>query len=359
MPFETPTLPDLANRTARAFRASLKGSDAMLWPNNLAVSAKVMAGAVWESFSFLNYISRQIFAATADTPFLERHAYEFGVSRLAASYAEGSALLAGDAGVAIPAGLVLARADGELYDVTAGGITNGAGEATVPVRAQKAGKAGNAAAGVALVLTAAFPRVSSAGEAAAGGIGLGADTESDESLRARVLFRKRMPPHGGAVHDYVAWMRELNGVTRVFVDPITATNGRNSVGVWFLMDDTYLNGVPQEADVIRAAAHIDGLRPAGAIVSVTAPAPVVVNVAVAGLSPDTAVVRDAVKAEVTDLFRAARVSTYTTPFVLYRSKIVEAISIASGEDHHTLTTPAADVTFAPGQLPVIGTISYT
>lgn len=358
MPFEIPTLQGLAERTRGAFRTNLKGSDAWLWPNNVAVSAKVIAGAVWESFSFLDYISRQIFAATADTPFLERHAAEYGMARLPATYATGQITLTGDASVPVPAGLVVQRADGVRYDITAGGITSGLGSVTLPVRAQAAGRAGNTVAGAGVALIAPLARINSDGVVAASGIGAGADVESDASLRARVLFRKRNPPHGGAAHDYVLWAREINGVTRVFVDPVTSTNGRTSVGVWILMDGSYTNGIPLAADVTAVRDYIDSVRPAGALVEVGAPSAVAVAITITGLSPDTAAIREAIAAELADLIAEARVSTLTSPYTLYRSQIIEAVSIATGEDHHTLTAPASDVALTAGQIPVLGAITY-
>ena len=359
MPFRIPTLTELAQRTANAFRANLKGSDARLWPNNVAVSAKVMAGAVFEAFSFLDYIAKQINKHTAEGVWLERHAFDYGLTRLPATYAEGKVTISGDPNVAVPAGIVLQRADGIQYEVTTGGLTSGLGTVDLPVRCLTPGRTGNAAAGVLLTLTAPVDRLQSEHQVAASGIGGGADLESDESLRQRLLHRLRYPPHGGAAHDYVAWAREINGVTRVYVDPVTASNGRTSVGVWFLMDDLYPNGIPQGADVAAVAAYIDTVRPAGALVDVAAPVPDPVDVTITGLSPDTTAIRDAIRAELADLFRRnARVSTLTDPYTLHRSKIIEAISMAAGEDHHTLTTPASDVMVATGHIPVLGTVTF-
>lgn len=356
--FSIPDLQSLVQRTADAFRINLKGSDAQLWPNNVSVAAKVIGGAVWEPFGFLDWIWRQFFVHLCDAAIVPLHAREYGMAQNPATFAEGQIVLNGDANVSIPAGLVVFRADGLAYDVVGSGVTDGAGNATLNVRAQLAGKIGNAATGVGVTLTAAVDRINLTGIVADGGIGLGADLESLESLRQRVLFRKRMPPHGGAVHDYVAWAREVNGVTRVFVDPVTATNGRTSVGVYFLMDDLYPNGIPQDADVSRLAAYIDTLRPAGAIVAVAKPTPVVIDISVS-VTPNTLSVQNAVRSEIQDLFRRqAKVSTLTDPFTLFKSKIDEAISIAVGEDHHSLSAPATDVVIAPGSLPVLGTVTF-
>jgi hypothetical protein len=60
--FDFPTLKGLMERSRQSFRANLKGSDAWVWPNNVYVSAKVIAGSVWEVFGFAAYIEKQIFA---------------------------------------------------------------------------------------------------------------------------------------------------------------------------------------------------------------------------------------------------------------------------------------------------------
>lgn len=359
MPFKIPDLPALVTRAANAFRVNLKGSDARLWPNNVNVSSKVLAGGVFENFSFLEWISQQILVSSADGEFVERHAREYGMARLPATFALGSIIITGDAGVAVPAGVVLLRADNVSYITASAGLTDGDGKVTLQVRAETPGKIGNCPSGAALTMMAARDRLNATAIVAAGGIGAGADLESYESLRARVLFRKRLPPHGGAAHDYVSWAREINGVTRVFVDPVTQSNGRTSVGVWFLMDDTYADGIPQGADVESVADYIDTVRPAGALVDVAAPIKQAVNIVITGLSPDTTAVRDAVRAELADLFRRrVAVSTLTHPFTLYRSKIIEAISVAGGEDHHTLTSPAGDTSASAGKLLTLGTVTF-
>lgn len=361
MPFAVPSLRELAERAAGAYRANLKGSDAALWPNNVAVSAKVIAGAVWEAFGFLEYIKRQILVQTADGQFLERHAAEYGMGRLAASQAEGEVVFTGDNNIAIPAGLLLVRADGVEFETLSSSNTFGTGEAKVQVRARIAGKAGNTQPGVTLTLGQPIDQLAAQVTVGTLGIGGGADVESDAALRERVLFRKRMPPHGGAAHDYVIWARERPGVTRVFVDPVNAVNERETIGIWFMMDDTYANGIPQGADVAAMEEHLDGVRPAGAILDVAAPTPVTVDVTIVDLSPDTQDVREAVKAELADLFRRSmKVATLTDPFVLRVSKIWEAISVASGEDSHTLSAPAADIDdLEAGEIPVLGAVTFT
>lgn len=168
-----------------------------------------------------------------------------------------------------------------------------------------------------------------------------------------------MPPHGGAAHDYVSWAKEVSaGVTRVYVDPLAG--GAGTVHVYFLMDNTYTNGIPQGADVAAVQAYINEVKPVTAVVTVIAPTAVAVNVEITGLSPDTTDIRDAIELELADMLRReGKVSTVAAPFTLYRSKLWQAISEASGEDHHVLTTPASDTAFSAGQFPVLGTITYS
>lgn len=359
MPFVKPTLEELCNRAARAFRANLKGSDAKLWPNNVAVSSKVIGGAVHEVLSFIDYIAEQSIKHLAEGQWLERHAYDYGLQKKPASKAQGRIVLSGDVGVVVPAGLGVQRTDGVRYTTTTGGITDGSGNVTVAVNADAAGRSGNADAGAAVTLVAPLARIRSNGLVHSDGIGMGDDVESDDSLRQRLLFRLRNPPHGGAAHDYVAWAREVPGVSRVFVDPVTAINGRTSVGVYFLMDGIYANGIPQGSDVAAVAAYIDALRPAGAIVAVAAPTADTIDIEIDGLTPDTTAIRNAIRSELIELFARCRVSTLTEPATLFRSKIIEAISIATGEEHHTLTLPASDLAVAAGHVPTLGEITYT
>lgn len=361
MAFTKPTLEEIANRCQRAFNANLKGSDARLWPNNVAVMAKVLAAAVYEPLSMVDYVSQQINATTAGASFLERHAEFLGIARLPPQYASGEVDITGDMNVTVPGGLVLQRADGVQYETLEGGTTDGSGNlAGIAVRALLPGKDANALPGVVLSFVAPQGQINTTCEVANAGIGQGADTESDASLRERVLFEKRNPPMGGSIADYVRWARGFNqAITRVYIDPITAGNARTDVALWFLMDGTYTHGIPLTADVTALQTYIDSVKPAGAVVVVDAPTAVACNIEIDNLSPDNAAVRSAIATELAAMFRReAKVSTLTEPFKLWRSLISEAISAATGEHHHEITEPSDDVLYNEGEVPRLGTITY-
>lgn len=358
MPFETLTLEQLCERARQSFRNELPGTDAFLWPNNVNVSSKVMGGMTHLSLIWLAYIAKQRFVSQADGEFLDKHGFVYGMPRLPASYAQGEVTFTGAAGATIPAGIKMQRADGVAYTVTAPGVVSGGGSVTLKVTADMPGAKGNSLAGAAVTLTATAGGLATSGVVGANGIGLGADQEGDEAYRERILWRLRMPPHGGAAHDYVTWAKEVSsGVTRVFVDPLA--DGAGTVTVYFLMDDTYTNGVPQGADVSAVQDYINTVRPVTAVVTVSAPTPVTIDLTISNLSPDTTAVRDAIALELADMMRReGRVSTAAEPFTLYRSKLWQAISQATGEDHHALSVPAGDTALDPGEYPVLGTITY-
>lgn len=361
-----PSLADLAARVRDAFRAELPGADATVWPNNLGPTAKVIAGGLWAIYLRLDWIANQIFAATAEGYWLERHAAEYGMGRLPAAVASGNVTMTATAAAAIAAGAVLQRLDGVQLATTTAVTLTGAGIVAVPVVALVAGKNANFVAGT---VVSALSGVTGAPTFAVdtNGLGGGADLESDDVLRARVLFRKRNPPQGGAASDYVQWAMSVPGVTRVFVERLWS--GAGSVRVFVLTDEATTNGIPTAGTIAAVQAVMAASAPAGASVTVAAPVAQAINMTITGLSPNTTDVQTAVAAEIADTFQrlgkvaGADTATAGLPFLataqsFSRSWIWQAVANAVGEERHQLTTPSADVTVTAGSIAVPGTITF-
>jgi uncharacterized phage protein gp47/JayE len=359
MAINIPSLKELAERTRSAFRAELPGSDAWIWPNNLYPTAKVIAAAVFELFLRLRWVIDQAFVTTAEGRYLDRHGADYGIARLAASFAAGTARVTGTAGAAVGAGALLANGAGLRFRVLAGATVPASGTIDVTVRAVEAGAASNTLAGAPLTLVAPAPGLVEAATTP-GGIGGGTDEETDDRYRERLLFRLQNPPHGGAPADYVMWAREIAGVTRVW--PVRAAFGPGTIAVYFLMDDTYPDGIPLTADVSRVSDHFAGLAPAGAIYSVFAPRPLVVDVRISGLQPDTTDTRDAVTAEIAVTFRREASPSLPGPYGstarLSVSWLWQAAANASGEHRHRIVSPAADVPLPVGSVAVLGSVIF-
>lgn len=373
--FAIPSLKDLVERARQSFRVNLPGSDAWAWPNNVNPTAKVIGGMTHEIFGFADYIQRQKFALTADSENLDLHGEELGLARKPTAPARGNVVVtAPAAAIEVDTGALFGRADGAQYVALAGASIPGAGTVTVECVCVTDGQLTNAIANTPLEIISGVTGDDQA-TAAVDSLGLlgGADVEDDESFRARILFRKRNPPHGGAPADYVQWCGQIAGVSfdsgrpTVFVERLW--QGPGTVRVFPLMFDLYADGIPQAADLVRVADLLATVQPAGAKVTVAAPIAVPVNVTIAGLVPNRTDVQEAALAELRATFRRlSRVAgvdaqlggmdylSYPTSFS--RSWLWQAVANATGEQRHAITSPAADQALNPGEMATLGTVSF-
>ena len=375
--FAIPTLGDLTARARAAFRANLPGSDAWLWPNNVNPSAKVMAGVVHETFGFADYVQQQKFAVTADSDGLDLHGAEIGLGRESAKSAAGSIAVVTTDGVTVAVGAVFQRGDGVQYKATAQVVSLTAGTMSIPVLAVSAGSTTNAIAATPLTILSGVTDANGDATAAVDSNGLtgGADIEPDgapfttdlRTYRGCILFRKRNPPQGGAPSDYVLWATAIPGVTRVFVERLWA--GFGTVRVFPLMDDLYADGIPHAGDISTIRNYIGTVAPSGAVVSIVAPSPVVTNLTIAGLTPSTPAIKNAVLAELRATFR--RLSAVAgndsgiggMPFLAVPASFAliwleQAIANATGVTRATLTAPSSDIALTAGQIATLGTVTY-
>jgi uncharacterized phage protein gp47/JayE len=377
MAFQFPTLRRLLEQTRSAFRANLKGSDAWVWPNNVYPAAKVISGSQFEAHGHIAYVSKQKHAwSSPDIESLREHGIEFNIPQNPATPARGKAIVTFVDDGAILTNARLRRSDGFEFFVEAGGTIATSGTVTVPIVAVLDGKNGNTAGGAALSIVSGITSSSSTKPTVAidaDGVSLGADLEDMESYRQRILFRKRNPPHGGAPADYVYWAGQVSGVSfeadrpTVYVERLWA--GPGTVRVFPLMFDLYESGIPTPSDVARVRDYIATVHPAGASVTVSAPSPVTVDVVISGMVPNTVEVQDAVIAELKDTFRRLSRPAGTdtlfgampylaSPFSFSLSWIWQAVANATGEQRHKINSPSNDVALLPGQMAVLGDVTF-
>jgi uncharacterized phage protein gp47/JayE len=356
--YPVPSPSEIARRAHAALRSELPGTDALVRPNNLNVIGKVWGLILHEVHLRAAWIYRQCFASSADGEHLERrHAAEYGLARLPASRATGTLSGTATPSTTFPAGIRFLA--GPVAFVSTAAATSSAssdGAITVPVQAETAGAAGNLDVGAPITLADPGAFLDLEPELTVATMGGGADRESDEDLRARVLDRKRRPPGGGSLTDYEQWAEAVPGVTRAFA--AQPENGPGSVVLWFLFEGR-ANGIPNSGDVAAVQADLDTRRRITTAVYVEAPVAQPVPITITGLTPDTAAVRAAVASAIAAVFsERAEVGRPGASFVFSRSWIAEAVSAAVGEDRHVLTLPSADVTATAGRYPVPGTITY-
>lgn len=344
--YSRPTLADLVTRT-RADLVSRLSADDILRRADAEVYARVLAGLAHGLYGYVDYLANQIIYDTAEAEYLARWASIWGVTRNPAAVATGSVTFTVSAGAVIPAGTLLHALDGVQYQTTAD-ATVSAPSASAPVASLVAAAAGNRTTGQTLTLVSPIAGVQSS--ATAGALVGGADLESDDDLRARLIARIQQPPHGGDANDYVAWALEVSGVTRAWCYPLEL--GEGTVTVRFVRDDD-ASLIPDADEVAAVQAYINGLRPVTAAVTVVAPVAVPLNLSIA-VAPNTAAVQSAVQAELADLIARESKPGGT----IYLSHIRSAISAAAGENNYTMSTPSADVTNTAGNMTTLGTITW-
>lgn len=349
MPFNRPSPQTIRNRIAADIEAQVQNGAPLEEFAPEAILGAAFAMASHMMHEHLDWIVQQIHPDTAAAEYLERIAGFYKLTRAAATPATGMVRFTGTNGTVVPAGTQVQSSAGTRYATDADGTISG-GHVDVAVTALVAGATANLATGLSVSLVTPISNVIAAALVQAPGLSGGSDAETDTALRARVIRRMQMPPHGGAEHDYIAWGLELAGVTDVYVYP--NEYGLGTVGITFLMEDR-TNRLPASQDVENMQELIDERRPVTADVTVFAPTALPVNITLS-ISPDNAANRAAVTAELQDFFtREAEPGG-----IIYISRLREAISTAVGEFNHTLTVPSANVDAAFGQLPVLGAITW-
>jgi uncharacterized phage protein gp47/JayE len=350
MAFQRPTLTELRARARTSIRSRL-GIGPLLQRSVLGVIGDTVAAAAHHLYGYLNWVALQAFPDTAEDAQLDRHASLHGLTRTPPASATGSVSVSSVIGTSIPVGTQWRRGDGVAFVlVGAGVITTGSPE-NLPIQSVVPGVAGNCSIGTALTTGTPIAGLDSAAEAGTDIVG-GADDESDASLRARILVRKREVSKGGSASDYKNWSLSISEVTRAWVFP--TINGAGTVQIYIATDDTVGGPIPSAGKVAEVQAYIDTVRPVTAAPTVTAPTEVNLDPEIV-LTPDTPEGRAAVEQTLTEMLRRDAAPGAT----LYVSRIREAISIAAGENNHTLTLPAADIVAGENELYTLGTVTWS
>lgn len=351
MPFQRPTRAQLIERVEGEVATRL-GTGPLLPRSVLVALARVIAGTSHELHGHLDWLARNLLPDQAEREELERWAELFGITRKAAAFAVGTVKFTGTTGLLVPAGTVLRRADGARFATDVDG-TIATTDVDVAVTAALAGLAGDTPEGTLLRLVSPIAGLANTAEVLEPGIVDGAEQETDEELRARLLQRLREPPQGGAERDYSRWALEVQGVTRAWA--FRNYYGLGTVGVAIATDDDPTGPTPTPSKVDEVAAYIeDGRRPVTAQVTVFGPPAFPIDLEIE-LTPDDPVVREQVALQLGDLLR--REAVPGEPVLV--SHLHEAISTATGELDHVLHSPVANVDVPRAALPVLGSIIWS
>jgi uncharacterized phage protein gp47/JayE len=380
MPFARPTQAQLVARIIADIETELPGADARLRHSFERVLARVLSKLSHYQHAHLDWLSRQFFADTADDEELDRLTYvhrlpdgQGGVGRKMATQATGTVQVSGYSPGVVTAGAQLARADGALFTVDEEYTFTTPATSTVSlaVTAVDAGAAGNTDASSILTFTSPPTYVESETTVDATGLANGADRESNEATRTRLLAHIGAAGAGGAEGDYVVWALDASSsVTRAWELPLYL-DAPNTVLV-LIADDNLSGVVPSDAtvdavqEILQTRTYdatldtwtIEGLAPVTVECTVQA-----VAVAALAVSATVTLDEDATQADTLEAIEAeiaALILRLAEPGVsITTSQILGAIQRARGVLTATLTSPVATTTHTATQIPIPGVVSIT
>lgn len=254
----------------------------------------------------LQEMLRQAYPQTATGIFLEFHGEQKGVFKHPATKASGYITVIGTKGIPIPKGHLVGTISTDdkpsiEFSVLEDSIIGEDGRVLVKVQCTEPGINGNVAKDTIKVLTKEINGVKSITNEEE--FHNGTEIEDEEKYRERVLEAYRNEPLSGAPRDYKRWAKEVPGVGNVYVIP--EWDGPGTVKV-LVLDS---NGNPASEDLLIAVRkHIidkeidgknttDGLSPIGALVTVTTPEIVYINIS-AKIEFDTNIERNQVIEEI-------------------------------------------------------------
>ena len=225
-----------------------------------------------------------MFPQFAEGDYLEYHAKRDGIERRPPVRSRGVISFHGEPGTKIPEGTIVSTVGTEnspeiefrtLKEVT----IDDSGSVDVEIESVLAGSTANVPAETIVNVAGLNDIQAVINEAATEG---GADEESDDSLRSRILDQNKNRQLAGSVSDYIAWAKEIPGVGEVHVIP--EWDGAGTVKV--LITDVQ-GGLASPELIAGVQNHIapngrrgGGKAPIGALVTVDTVDPLMVNISV-------------------------------------------------------------------------------
>jgi len=382
MPFNRPTLTELREKNRMQLQSELRKTGALLRYSNMRILADADAGLAHLHYGYLDYIALQA------TPFNATDEWLAGWAALKSVYqnpanpaSTPSYQFHGTAGAVIDKGAILRRGDGYLYrldtSVQISEDGNGSGTLTailpdITDAPEGGGTDGNADAGTTLTLDISVPGVDASGVMIAPATG-GADIETQESFRARMLLAYQNPPQGGSDTDYEQWALAVPGVTRCW--PKRRLMGAGTVGVYIMCDgnDETNHGFPVGTDGIsqlddwgaqkatgdqgRVADYIYPRAPVTALVYVCSPVPRAVDFEIRGISHAGSDITTAIAAAIDNVFFEG--GTPVGNGRIFLSDLNRAIGDIDGTAGFILVSPSDNIELGVGELPVRGEVNYS
>ena len=347
--FATKTYEQIREEIASRFRTlsnnRLTPADAR---SGAGILASVIAGAILEQQLLLPQACRDGIPSTSSGASLDAHGLTVGITRTPSTFAQGRVSLSGTTGTTIPANTQIQSATGVIFATSAAAVIGSSGVVEVGVVALVAGEAANLiAADNTLALSSAVSGVS--GVSFVGDFSGGAQEESDEEFRPRVLERFRKPVSGGSQSDWIGWTRALPDVVNARVEE---QSGLVTVYALFSRASRPPYGIPTDDDIAAVTASLNANRPYGTRLAVEKPVAITIDIAVSGIT--NTVTQARMRSALTNLFE-------TSPSIggsFTRARIFNALLAVAGGEDFDVTSPTGNTDLGVSGVAALGTVTF-
>jgi len=350
MEVQMKTISEIYNDMAAAFTA--ESGVAVHESGDMALRLYAAATEIYSLYVYADWLRRMAFPQTAEGEYLDRHAEVRGLRRETPAKAVGSiefllsAPLSQD--VIVPRGTVCLTATGLRFETTEEGlIPAGRTSCTVAAAAAEPGSAYNVPPGA--IIYMALPPVGVAACRNSAAFSGGADRESDEELRARILSSYRRLPNGANAAFYEQEALSIPGVAAVKLFP--RIRGIGTLDIVLASD----SGMPSEALLDEVRAHLNSLRELCVDIRVLAPTAVPVDIDLE-IEPKDNYSQEEAAAGVT-----AALGGFFSGKLLGKSLLLaelgQVIFSAEGVKNYRIKSPGSDIAVGGGELPVLGSLT--
>lgn len=308
-----------------------------------------VAVELWKLYQAMNAVVPIAYVDESSGGYIDLRCAEFGLERKPGTLARAVMTLGGKAGTVVPKGTGFLTEAGLEFDLEEAVKLTGGADTGMVVAAQ-VGTAYNVGAGELGQMVVTIPGLESWENAAAVG---GTDPESDGALVGRLYERLQKPATSGNVSHYEQWAKEVAGIGAAKVTPLWAGPGTVKV----LVVGPEQEPVTEEK-AAECAAHIEGLRPIGAAVTVESAQGLAVNVA-AKVNTDGSVTVEQVAERFRESLDAYLKSIAFRQYTLLYNRVAFLLLDIEGVVDYTVLTVNGgeeNVVIGAEQVPVLGEV---
>ncbi len=252
------------------------------------------------------------------------------------------------------------------YETTEGGsgtatgtITVESNKAVIPVKSVGVGLDKNQTLNETLIIQTPVVGANNNGAVNTDLISGGADEETDQELRSRLIFRLQNPVtlFNSAQIELLA--REFNFVDRVFTECITPDTGQ--VTIFILKED---NVLPTSSELAQVKNKIvDEIMPcntAAQDVIVLAPILIPTDFQLTAIIPNTDTMKLSIQNRLIDFFRKEPTPGEIITEIRYLCEIQGTIDLDTGQllENFVVNTPSGDIFIDFGELATLGTVDF-